>query len=700
MKNTLLFSLSTALLLGFFTAFYKFPFLPGLIFILPFLFILPRKRWLFWISLYLIFYLIGGYYFNAKKERLSLASKEVFIKVLKIEPYYDQYKVLAESEGSFIEFTTKYSGFRPGDFCKITLKEKKGLKILNPYTPSLEERLIPKGLEGEYKLDERKRFYCTLSEAGFIEALRYKLFQFSENLSPLSRGLFLALVLGVDTQLPKEYLETLKNQGLYHQLAISGFNLAVLYGFLYKFWRWFLPHTVLIRMGFPIQLWSYLFSLPGAGLILIFSGFQPPALRAFVFLTFLILSKLLFRNTESLFILFLTATLLVIFDPALIGSLSFQLSFLATLSLIIGDILLKNLLFDSDEPSFLKKILLKTLYGLGLSLIVSLFTLPFLIYINGEFSLATPLNNLLATPFWSFIFIPLSILSAMLALVSQTLATFIMERVGDIFSLYIQFPLFNWIFRSSLPVNLFLLWLFFLFLLGAVMLYFFVKRWIKIFCIALLSLLTYFSLSNLYKRTSFVFIPKELTQQALLIKDQGDFYLIVKETPESKIERSYILIPILKKLGVNNLKTLLFLSEEGALKDYQKAFDIEKTYTLSDYELFEDLRLFKAGTEFIPLQRGQYLFEFKGLTIFWDEVGKDLSLPGVEVYYKLRGKSKEREGLFLFEKGRFSATFLFPEDSYLIIWDEKDKKISFWNKLFFPLWVEPSKGIAYRGLME
>lgn len=696
MKYTSLFLFSTAVLLSFFTAFYKFPVLSGLIFSLPFLLILPRKRWPFWIALYLIFYIIGGHYFSTKKEGLGLASKKAFIKIQKVEPYYDKYKVLAESEGNLIEFTTKYPGFRPGNFCEITLKEKKGSKFLNPYSISFEERILSKDLQGEYKHAERERFYCTTSEAGFIEALRYKLFLFSENLSPMARGLFLALVLGVETQLPREYLETLKNQGLYHQLAISGFNLAVLYGFFYRFWRWFLPYTSLIRLGFPIQLWSYLFSLPGAGLILIFSGFQPPALRAFVFLSILILSKLLFRNTESLLLLLLTATFLIFFDPALIGSLSFQLSFLATLALIVGDRLLKDLRSYSMETSFWNKIFFKALYGLGLSFMVSLFTFPLLIYANGEFPLATPFNNLLATPFWSFIFIPFSILSAILAMLYQPLAGFIMERIGDIFSLYIQFPLFSWIYRSSLPVNLFLLWFFFLCLWGVLFFNFPLKKGYQILCISLFGLLSNLSLCYLYQKASFVFIPKELTQKALLIKEKADFYLIVKETKESEIERSYLLIPFLKKLGVKNLKALLFLSEEAPLKDYQKAFYIEKIYTLSDYELFEDLRLFKTGIEFIPFQKEQYLFEFQGLTILWNEAGKDLLLPGIEVYYKLRGRSKEVDAFILSERERFSATFLFPEDSYLIILEEKDKRASFWRNLFFPFWRDSSQRIDYR----
>jgi competence protein ComEC len=689
--------------MGLFTTFYNFPVPVAFLFVLPFLLILFRRRLFLWFLLFWIFYFAGGLYFTDRKKFLDFTSREVYIKVHKREPYYDKYRVLAESEGNWIEFSTKYGNFKPGDFCKVTLREKKGLRLLNPFGIALEERLLSRGLQGEYQLEEKRGFYCTQSEAALIEGLRYKLFQFSEGLSPLSRGLFLALVLGVDTQLPRDYIETLKSQGLYHQLAISGFNLAVLYGLFYKFWRGLLPFTPLIKLGFPIQLWAYLFSLPGAWLILIFSGFQPPALRAFIFLSILILSKLLFKNTEALLLLLLTASLLLIFDPALIGSLSFQLSFLATLALILGDKVLRPKLalnLDQEETSLLKRLLSKALYGLGLSIMVSLFTFPFLVYATGEFPLATPLNNLLATPFWSFIFIPFSILSALLALIYPPLAGFLMERVGEVFSFYMHIPLFSFLGRSALPANLLLIWLFFMALLGALFWRINFKRGIKIFTLILLGLSSYLGLCYFYQRVSFVLIPKALTQKALLIKDRKDFYLVVKESKGSEVERSYLMIPLLKKLGVKELKALLFLSEEVSFKEYQRAFSIGKTYTLSDFELFEDLRLFKPGLEFVPLQKGLYLLEFQGLSILWDEGLKERGLPGIEVYYRLKGKAKLGEVQGIFEKERTSAAFLFPEESYFIFLDERDRGASFLSKSLFPFWTEPSRRIAYRAFED
>lgn len=65
--------------------------------------------------------------------------------------------------------------------------------------------------------------------------MRYQIFRFSENLSSTAQGLIQALVSKVEYNIPEEYKDKLKNQGLYHQLAISGFNLAGLPKFFINF---------------------------------------------------------------------------------------------------------------------------------------------------------------------------------------------------------------------------------------------------------------------------------------------------------------------------------------------------------------------------------------------------------------------------------------------------------------------------------
>ena len=680
MKEAILFLFSIALYLGFLAAFYKLPLFLIFPLISPSFFYFERRKVFLFLFFLLSFYFLGKFYLFNKELRRTPEKERFIFKVERVEPYYEGFRVFAQAEAlGLIEFTTKKGGLKPGLLCEASFAEKRWYKRWNPFFPEEKEIFQLREVEGIFKLLEKEEIYCVEDKGNFIEKMRFKLFQFSESLSPLAKGLFLALVLGVENQLPREYLETLKNQGLYHQLAISGFNLAILYGLLYKFFRFSLGYTNLIRFEIPLQIWAYLLALPGALLVLIFSGFQPPALRAFLFLSIYLLSKILFRSTPSVLLLFLTADILLILKPALIGSASFQLSFLATLALILGDSFFREKLAKRISFNFLEKLL----YGLFISVLVSLFVFPIIINLSGEIPLATPLNNLIATPFWSFIFIPFSLFSALIFFISEKGATLLMEGVAFVFSLYQKIPLFEFLFRPSLPVNLFLLFWFSSLIVSLIIWKLKLRNFHKIALIVLISLGGYFVLTSLYERTAFFVLPKFFTMRAYLIKDGKDFYLITREREESSLERDLIFIPLLRKLGVEKLEGVLFL-EKSPLEEYQRHFAIEKEFQTYDL-LFLERRIFERGPEFIPLSSKAFLIEYKGFSLL-EYQGKEK--PGLKAEFSL--------STFFDSQKREVAYFFFPKENYILMLTEKERRESIWASLFFPLipyYIEEKKGL-------
>ncbi|MGB9760942.1 MAG: ComEC/Rec2 family competence protein [Caldimicrobium thiodismutans] len=668
MKNPPLFIFTISLFLGLFTAYYDLPLWFSLLFLpLVFLFFSQKESFRIFL-LYLVFYLLGTLYFNQLDGLKDSIKERYVVKIEKVEPSYNGTRILARLDGSdLIEFTSQNYSFKPGQLCEVSLIEKRWYKRANPFTPEEKELLRIKEIKGLFNLNEKERIYCLEGEGYLFETLRFRLFQFSEKLSPLAKGLFQALVLGVEAQLPQEYLETLKNQGLYHQLAISGFNLAVLFGLLYKVFRFFLGYTPFLKSEIPIQIGAYLLALPGALIILVFSGFQPPALRAFFFLVVYILSKILFRHTPLLFLLFLTGDLLLIANPNLIGNLSFQLSFLATLALIIGDMIYREKISPSLKTPFLNK----PLSALFISLLVSLFTFPLIIKISGEIPLVTPLNNLIATPFWSLLFIPISIFSALLSFVSEPLAIFIMEKIAKVFNFYIKIPLFSCLFRPPFSVNLFIIWYLFLFISGILLWKIEIKRLYKLVTFGIIAFLSYSLLKSFYARTSFIFWPKLYTLQAFLIKDYEKFYLITDEEERSALERNILLIPLLKKMGVNELEGVLFL-KETPLKDYLSHFSIKEIYQKNE-PLEEKKRIFKPQVEFIFLDDNTYLIEFRGLTLLLSS-SRNKFLPKAEFSLKFLEKSLKRDSAYLF----------FPKENYILVINERKRRRDILNLLFFP----------------
>jgi len=561
-KNSLIFIFLSAFILGWFLSFYKFPWYFLIIF---FIALRRSKICIIWIVFLISSYFFGLFYWNKlfDKNKPKLKQEtELLTQIKRVDPYYKGYLVLAYSPsiGDFI-FKTDKKLFIPGEKCLINFKFKKYKEYLNPFYTEKYKRLLVKGIEQELVLVSDEDFICNFENKFSLEYLRYKLLNFSEKLSKTSKGLFQALVLGVEYNLPEEYLEKLKNQGLYHQLAISGFNLAILFGLFYSVSYFILKYTSVIRIGYPLQNISYLLALPGAFLILAFSGFCPSALRAFVFLSLFVLNKLIFRSTSSLIILFLTAFFILLFQPYLIGNLSFQLSFIATLGLIIGNRLFDIYFKDRFNCDIVYYRFLKFIaYSIFISLIVSFFIAPFIFYINGKFPIGIILNNLLATIFWSFIFIPFSIFIALLSFINENIAIKLSNVLGSLFNFYIKIPFFEIIYKPSVPINIFLLfWCFGIILLFILSKYY--KNIYKRYGIFLLVMAISYTLMNyFYTKIFYITIFDVGRANAILIKDQKD-YIMIDTGPNylyNKFNWTKIYLePVLNKLGIDTMNLIV-----------------------------------------------------------------------------------------------------------------------------------------------
>lgn len=587
--KTPVFIITSSFVFGFFLSFYNFPLLILILFFLGYLvyFYFFNKNFFplgLWLISLLIFYLAGSLYFKNKfLENFEKEETQIIAIIKKVEPYYYGYlnTAFSSSIGDFV-FKTDKKYFFPGQRCLITFQGRRQSEYLNPFSIEKERILLAKGIEGELKFLKEKGFVCRSEEVFSLEKIRYRLFEFSEKLSGTAKGLIQALVLGVEYNFPEEYKEKLKNQGLYHQLAISGFNLAILFGIFYNIFYHFLKFTPLIKIGYPLQSISYLLALPGAILILLFSGFCPPAFRAFIFLLLFILSRLFFRNTTSLILLFLTAATILIFQPYLIGNFSFQLSFLATLGLIIGDRLYKAYFKELISTSNINfKVINYLLYLFLISFIVSLFVFPFIIYINGTFPLATPINNIFATFFWSFIFIPSSIFIAILSFLNENIALDLANILGDIFDWYIKIPLFEWTYKFSLPINLIIC---FLIISLLIFIFFnqFVKSYKKYFLWFTFSFIFYLLIYYFYIKTFYIIIFDVGRANANLIKNEESFILVdtgpnyFKDFNWTKV----YLLPVLNKLGVEIID-LIFISHpdidhSGGLETLKKYFYVKE----------------------------------------------------------------------------------------------------------------------------
>jgi len=139
------------------------------------------------------------------------------------------------------------------------------------------------------------------------------------------------IVLGIESDIPADVERDFQDTGTAHIVVISGFNIAILAALFARlvgklFSRWWIP------------------LLAGAGVAVyaLMVGGQPPVTRAAVMGVMGLLGEQLGRRQSGVNSLSFTAALMCLFNPQLLSDASFQLSFTATLGLILYAAPLQN----------------------------------------------------------------------------------------------------------------------------------------------------------------------------------------------------------------------------------------------------------------------------------------------------------------------------------------------------------------------
>ncbi len=259
-----------------------------------------------------------------------------------------------------------------------------------------------------------------------LEKLRLKAEQtiYSQLPQPES-GLLAGILLGLDNNLPQDLKQAYQQTGTAHIIAISGFNMAVLAGlFTTLFTRlsnryWAAGITLIALMGYTI-----------------FVGGSPSVVRAAVMSVAALGGHLIGRRQLGLNSLFLTAGLMCLAKPLLLWDVSFQLSFSATLGLVLFAGPLKDWLEGQLEKrlpeekaqrfsTVLSEYLLFTLAAQAT-------TLPVIAIHFGRISISSLLANPLILPVQP----PILILGGI-----STIAGMVLPQLGKVLGLLVWVPM-------------------------------------------------------------------------------------------------------------------------------------------------------------------------------------------------------------------------------------------------------------------
>lgn len=136
-------------------------------------------------------------------------------------------------------------------------------------------------------------------------------------------SLLLGTILGVKSGFPPDFYEALRITGTLHVVVVSGFNITVIISTL--------AHLLIFL---PLRLRVFVTLLFVTAFVLLV-GVNPPVVRAAIMGSIALLGTVLGRQSDALRAFLLAAILMLVFQPNWAGELSFQLSFLATLGLIV-----------------------------------------------------------------------------------------------------------------------------------------------------------------------------------------------------------------------------------------------------------------------------------------------------------------------------------------------------------------------------
>lgn len=137
-----------------------------------------------------------------------------------------------------------------------------------------------------------------------------------------------ALLIGDKSDLSAEERQKFSETGVMHILAVSGLHVGIIYvivlGLLRQRPNQVTKPILIAMVGLPV-LWSYA----------LLTGFSPSVLRAVTMFTFVIIGQAINRKSNIFNTVALSAFFLLLFDPFMLFSVGFQLSYLAVIGILL-----------------------------------------------------------------------------------------------------------------------------------------------------------------------------------------------------------------------------------------------------------------------------------------------------------------------------------------------------------------------------
>lgn len=457
------------------------------------------------------------------------------------------------------------------------------------------------------------------------------------------------IVFGDDAVSPPDYIKkAFINSGLLHILAASGMNVAIVYGiWFFILSRFKVPFNIIVSSGIVMIIFYSLMT-----------GLGPSVVRAMFMLIFILVGKLLDRDAHSISLLSFVALLMLIYNPAYINDVGFQLSFLVTFGLL------------TTAPVVFEKVKMMPNWLSGaifIPIVAQIWVAPIQMFYFNSFSLYSVFANIMVVPFVSIISFG-GFISSVLALIRP-----ISGIVCYIFDFFLN-PVLNCLvfiseYFSKLPhslitttqPNVFQMFLYYGFVLIITLLFKFGRDKKLIIASLILFLALVSSMINLANNNLETIAFDVQNADAFLIKTPQNKYFII-DTGKSgyngaKSQAQTIILEYLKDRGIKNIEALIIThfdnDHSGGAVDLMKNLNINNVYINSytdksktSKEIYNYLKTHKNIIVTIP----------KNNEIIYSE--PNLTIKAFEANIKGRHADNENSIITLISYNKFDELFM------------------------------------------
>lgn len=221
--------------------------------------------------------------------------------------------------------------------------------------------------------------YLSLYIGDYFEKILVKFISSERELNMIK-----AMLLGRREEITPEMEYVYASSGTAHVLAVSGLHVGIIYLIFSSVFK-FLKRRKLNLIYYGVNLsaiWSFAF----------ITGMSPSVQRAATMLSFIIIAELTKRKSNIYNTILVSAFFMLLYDPNLIFSVSFQLSYAAVFGIVFVYKRIYRLVYIKYKVlNFFWKITV-------ISLAAQIATFPITIYYFKQFPVLFPVTNLLAIP--------------------------------------------------------------------------------------------------------------------------------------------------------------------------------------------------------------------------------------------------------------------------------------------------------------